>query len=100
MDISLVIVLGVMVDPSPSYWHSGAFLFLIALNLGAVAALLYYRHLQNLKATQTALEAFSRRLIESQEAERKRIAGELHDSLGQGLIVIKNQALMALRIVP
>ncbi|MBN1449259.1 MAG: tetratricopeptide repeat protein [Bacteroidetes bacterium] len=37
----------------------------------------------------------SRRLIESQEQERKRIAGELHDSLGQGLLVIRNRAFMA-----
>ncbi len=32
-------------------------------------------------------------MIESQEGERKRIAGELHDGLGQRLVVIKNLAL-------
>ncbi|MDR3460652.1 MAG: PAS domain S-box protein [Verrucomicrobiae bacterium] len=36
-------------------------------------------------------------LIASQEAERKRIAAELHDSLGQNLLLIKNLAQMALR---
>jgi signal transduction histidine kinase len=36
-------------------------------------------------------------LIASQESERKRIAAELHDSLGQRLVVIKNLALMFLR---
>jgi signal transduction histidine kinase len=35
-------------------------------------------------------------LLESQEAERKRIAAELHDSLGQNLLIIKNRALMGL----
>lgn len=35
-------------------------------------------------------------MIESQENERKRIAAELHDGLGQRLIVIKNLALMVL----
>ena len=41
-------------------------------------------------------EEFTRRLIASQETERRRIAGELHDSLGQNLILIKNRAQIAL----
>jgi signal transduction histidine kinase len=41
-----------------------------------------------------AQEAFARQLIASQEAERKRIAGELHDSLGQNLVIIRNWAMM------
>jgi len=35
-------------------------------------------------------------LIDSQEAERKRIAAELHDSLGQNLLIVKNWALVGL----
>lgn len=42
-------------------------------------------------------EAFSRGLIETQEAERMRIAGELHDDLGQDLLVIKSRIDMARR---
>ncbi|MDQ3667464.1 MAG: sensor histidine kinase, partial [Acidobacteriota bacterium] len=38
--------------------------------------------------------AFARQLIASQEAERKRIAGELHDSLGQSLVIIRNWAML------
>ena len=43
---------------------------------------------------QAAEQEFSRELIESQERERQRIAAELHDSLGQRLIVIKNRAVL------
>jgi len=43
-----------------------------------------------------AKESFTRRLIESQEVERRRIAGELHDSLGQDLLLIGNRLQLAL----
>lgn len=38
--------------------------------------------------------SYSRELIGIQEAERKRIASELHDSVGQKLVLIKNQVLL------
>ncbi len=44
------------------------------------------------EAYQQAIH-FSRELINTQEAERKRIASELHDSLGQKLVLIKNKIL-------
>ena len=36
-------------------------------------------------------------MIASQEEERKRIAAELHDSLGQRLVIVKNLAQFYLR---
>ena len=54
-----------------------------------------YRVLQ-LQLEHAAQQEFSRKLIASQENERKRIAAELHDGLGQNLLVIKNRALLAL----
>jgi signal transduction histidine kinase len=47
-----------------------------------------------LRRARKAQEEFSFRLIESQEAERKRIAAELHDGLGQELLLIKNRLQM------
>ena len=42
-------------------------------------------------------ESISRQLLISQEAERKRIAAELHDGLGQNLLIIKNRLYLAQR---
>src|SRR5262249_25892779 len=69
-------------------------------SLGGMALLIYRRRFAALQARHAAQEAFSRRLIESQEAERKRIATELHDSLGQNLLIIKNRALLHMQSLP
>ena len=52
--------------------------------------------MSQLEQAQAAQQAFSRQLIASQESERKRIAAEMHDSLGQRLVVIKNLAYLLL----
>ncbi|PLX31383.1 MAG: hypothetical protein C0600_05845 [Ignavibacteria bacterium] len=41
-------------------------------------------------------QQYSRRLLEAQETERKRMAGELHDSIGQEALVIKNRIRRAM----
>jgi signal transduction histidine kinase len=61
-----------------------------------MAITLYRRRVTVLKRATAAREAFARQLIESQESERKRIAGELHDSLGQSLSIIMSRATLAL----
>lgn len=42
-------------------------------------------------------QKFARQLIESQERERQRIAGELHDHIGQKLLLVKNKLLLGIR---
>jgi len=49
------------------------------------------------RAQHEAQRAYTRRLLESQEIERKRIATELHDGVGQDILVIKNRALLGLQ---
>ena len=79
------------------FYQTWWFEILILLAIGALAALAWRYRVSQLKQVQAVQQAFSRQLIASQEAERKRIAAEMHDSLGQRLIVIKNLALFALR---
>jgi len=78
----------------PPFWRTWWFLTLAILLIGGAAILVYERRLVRLRRAHAAQETFSRQLIESQESERKRIAAELHDSLGQNLLIIKNRALL------
>jgi signal transduction histidine kinase/streptogramin lyase len=79
------------------FYETRRFELLALLTLGALVALSWKYRVSQLRRAQVAQQAFSRQLIASQEAERKRIAAEMHDSLGQRLVVIKNLAYLLLR---
>jgi len=64
-----------------------------ARSLAAEAA---KKQAENERREREAQEIFSHRLLASQEEERSRLAYELHDTLAQDLIVVKNRLLMAL----
>jgi signal transduction histidine kinase len=79
------------------FYETRWFELLLLLALGGVVAMAWRLRVSQLEQAQAVQQAFSRQLIASQEAERKRIAAEMHDSLGQHLVVIKNLALLLLR---
>jgi len=53
--------------------------------------ILVFRNRQNIKSKKELQEKFSQTLLVSQEAERKRISKDLHDGIGQQLLLIKNK---------
>ena len=80
----------------PAFYRTWWFWSLSILLLAAVIYVLNKRRIDRLKRERSAQQNFAWQMIASQEAERKRIAAELHDSLGQRLVVIKNLALLYL----
>jgi signal transduction histidine kinase/ligand-binding sensor domain-containing protein len=80
----------------PPLWRTWWFISLMIVGTIGLAAFFYRRRILQLQRAHAARELFALQLIDSQERERKRIAAELHDSLGQNLLIIKNRALLAL----
>ncbi|MEP6742901.1 MAG: two-component regulator propeller domain-containing protein [bacterium] len=78
----------------PPFWRTRWFMTLVALGVVGTIAVIWKYRVRQLQRVQIAQAAFARQLITSQEAERKRIAGELHDSLGQSLVIIRNWAML------
>lgn len=80
------------------FYRTRWFIASLILLIICAAYLIYRYRIAQLKRLNAAQESFSRQLIESQEAERKRIAQELHDGLGQNLLIIKNRAMLGLAV--
>ena len=78
----------------PPFWMTWWFRSVIVLAFLSIGPAVYVRRVTQLKRWHAQQQEFSLRLISSQEAERKRIAAELHDSLGQNIIIIRNRALL------
>ena len=81
----------------PPFYRRSWFFGIIIFTTLAILWLAWNRRAQEVAREQASQQAFSRELIASQESERRRIAAELHDSLGQRMIIINNLALFLLK---
>jgi signal transduction histidine kinase len=79
------------------FYRTWWFMILAFCAIATFAFLMFKRHLRHNDIKHAAELAFSRRLIDSQEQERKRFAAEMHDGLGQSLVIIKNRARLSLK---
>jgi ligand-binding sensor domain-containing protein/signal transduction histidine kinase len=75
----------------PPWWQTWWFRFLAGLFIFGILGLIYNNRVSSLRKRHQAQKEFSRKLIESQEKERKRIASALHDGHGQNLLIISNE---------
>lgn len=87
--------IGIVVKPP--FWQTNWFYGIVGLLFLTSGPAVYYYRVDQLKKENEKQERFSEQLINFQEVERRRIASELHDGLGQQILVIKNRAELALK---
>lgn len=86
----------VKVSKVPPFYRKWWFYALAAFGVFGLITLVYSLRVRQLQQLSKTRADFARRLIETQESERHRIALELHDSIGQSLAVIRNRTLLGL----
>jgi len=79
----------------PPFYRTWFFLLVCALVASLLIYAIYRRRILTLERARRMQEEFSRRLINAHESERRRIAAELHDSIGQSLAMIKNRIVQS-----
>jgi len=80
----------------PPFWMTLWFRGILVAAFLSIGPIIYVWRVRGLKIEKKAQQELSEKLIASQEGERKRIAAELHDSVGQDLLIIKNKILLGL----
>ncbi len=88
--------LSIAISIIPPYWKTLWFRLIVLFGIILIMTFTLSQRFNYLHKRAKQQEELSRKLLESQEEERKRIGAGLHDSLGQDLLVIKNLAVMGI----
>lgn len=90
----------VVVVRGAPWWTLKGFILLagtlLAVSVSGLFVIFILR--RRLENQRRAKFIFSRQILQSQEEERRRIAVNLHDTLGQNLLIIKNQSHLAMQL--
>jgi signal transduction histidine kinase/ligand-binding sensor domain-containing protein len=78
----------------PPLWQTSLFRIVCCSLILAIIYIIIRRRFKQLRRESFMRRLYTHSLIRNQELERKRIASELHDSLGQDLLIIKNRIKM------
>lgn len=87
----------VAISVQPPFWQTWWFGLMVSFGFLFTGPFIYWWRVSTLQKERKRQEAFAKQLIDSQETERRRIAADLHDGLGQQILVIKNRADLALK---
>lgn len=83
------------IEVIPPLWQTDIFYAILILMFITTGPSVYYLRTRRLIVENKLKRKFSEQMLENQELERRRIASELHDGLGQQILVIKNRAELA-----
>jgi len=81
-----------ILESNNSSFRRQMFFFSLA-TLFLFGVMILFRNRKHLKQNKRLQERFSQELLVSQEDERKRISKDLHDGIGQRLLLIKNKLI-------
>lgn len=86
----------VKISITPPYWKTIWFKSFGILSLIGLTGIAYTQKVNKINREKKSQEEFSKRLLESQEHERKNIATELHHTIAHGILITKNKAEIAM----
>lgn len=82
---------------TPPFWKTWWFKSLGIASVIGATGIAYQQKLSKVEKAKRSQEDFSRKLLESQELERKKIASELHDTIAHDILITKNKAVIGLK---